>query len=515
MAEEDHVNIVNFIAQSKHVKTLHNLQDNIIQVWHAGDDNDEEGKFLKWYTNLPIPELPWAMDRPSISTTYNYLSSYISVDIINGTDIEVISSEVLDNPGATFQFYPVCTVQAKSLIVKLRGLCSDLSLDREYVYTITEEGQELYQGRSSSIIKYDRNTKVWQLYNSNDNSRILTSSASWESYFIGQQQVNFHQAKEEKCFKEKLVQKVKLTSCLKGFFTCHNGDCITMSKRCDQIPHCKDKSDEEDCNLVVMENYNKNIVPFTVDQVNDEKGAVKVNISAKIIEILKINEVEQSFQVKFSLLLNWYDHRLIFHNLKENRISNSPTREEVEKLWTPGVIFDNTEFNDVMTLDSLAKITISREGSHRLSDETVVDEIEIFKGSENKVNFEKGFTKTLRCIYQLQLYPFDTQECTVNLRIGEYETQFIEIIPKAIEMKEETLLTQFLITDWKLEYKKKRTISEGIHIKIVLKRRINNAILTIYLPTILILIIVYATNFFKDFFFGAVVTVNLQTQIKC
>ena len=52
-----------------------------------------------------------------------------------------------------------------------------------------------------------------------------------------------------------------------------------------------------------------------------------------------------------------------------------------------------------------------------------------------------------------------------------------------------------------------------MHIKITLKRRINNAVLTIYLPTVLILIIVYATNFFKDYFFEAVVTVNLTSLL--
>ena len=41
----------------------------------------------------------------------------------------------------------------------------------------------------------------------------------------------------------------------------------------------------------------------------------------------------------------------------------------------------------------------------------------------------------------------------------------------------------------------------GIQMTVVLKRRILNAILTVYLPTVLVLIIVYATNFFKDFFF--------------
>ena len=48
---------------------------------------------------------------------------------------------------------------------------------------------------------------------------------------------------------------------------------------------------------------------------------------------------------------------------------------------------------------------------------------------------------------------------------------------------------------------------------VVLKRRILNAILTVYLPTVLVLIIVYATNFFKDFFFEATVTVNLTSLL--
>ena len=46
-----------------------------------------------------------------------------------------------------------------------------------------------------------------------------------------------------------------------------------------------------------------------------------------------------------------------------------------------------------------------------------------------------------------------------------------------------------------------------------MNRRIINEILTTYLPTVFILAIVYATNFFKPFFFEAVVTVNLTSQL--
>ena len=48
---------------------------------------------------------------------------------------------------------------------------------------------------------------------------------------------------------------------------------------------------------------------------------------------------------------------------------------------------------------------------------------------------------------------------------------------------------------------------------IYLKRRVENELLTTYLPTLLILTIVYATNFFKPFFFEAVISVNLTALL--
>ena len=227
-----------------------------------------------------------------------------------------------------------------------------------------------------------------------------------------------------------------------------------MDKRCDQTAQCEDGSDEKNCKLILMEeNYNKNTAPFSVDPINEQIKAVKINISTDVIDILNINEVEQTFKIKFQLILNWYDFRLVFHNLKESRMANSPSIQEVEKLWIPNIIFENTENNDVTTLDPLAKVTITKEGFFVSADETVVDELNIFKGSENKITFDKIYTKTLKCIYQLQLYPFDTQECTVNLEIGKYERSIMMVLPQTIEMKSETLLSQYFITKWSLEFR--------------------------------------------------------------
>ena len=62
---------------------------------------------------------------------------------------------------------------------------------------------------------------------------------------------------------------LKLTGCKETEFTCSDGQCIEFSGRCDQILHCRDKSDEAECRVLVLEEgYNKNIPPVTQERSN-------------------------------------------------------------------------------------------------------------------------------------------------------------------------------------------------------------------------------------------------------
>ena len=56
--------------------------------------------------------------------------------------------------------------------------------------------------------------------------------------------------------------------------------------------------------------------------------------------------------------------------------------------------------------------------------------------------------------------------------------------------------------------------NDTVEVEVILGRRLIGTFMTIYMPTILLNIIGHSTNYFKPFFFEAVVTVNLTVQFR-
>ena len=55
--------------------------------------------------------------------------------------------------------------------------------------------------------------------------------------------------------------------------------------------------------------------------------------------------------------------------------------------------------------------------------------------------------------------------------------------------------------------------AEGIRMRMTLKRKIMSEMMTTYFPSVLLMMITYATTFFKPFFFEAALSVNLTTML--
>ena len=87
------------------------------------------------------------------------------------------------------------------------------------------------------------------------------------------------------------------------------------------------------------------------------------------------------------------------------------------------------------------------------------------------------------------------------------------LLPKDMRMEETLDMTLFVIRNWTLEYRNKSSLQKGVKMTIVLKRKIMNEMMTTYLPSVLLMLITYATTFFKPYFFEAALSVNLTTML--
>ena len=91
--------------------------------------------------------------------------------------------------------------------------------------------------------------------------------------------------------------------------------------------------------------------------------------------------------------------------------------------------------------------------------------------------------------------------------------KFVELVDDFIEYTGPKELTQYFVkkTDMRItDFGQKMGV---LVVSITLGRRLMGTILTVFLPTVLLNLIGHATNFFKAFFFEAVVTVNLTGKI--
>ena len=114
-------------------------------------------------------------------------------------------------------------------------------------------------------------------------------------------------------------------------------------------------------------------------------------------------------KLKFTLTMEWKDHRLEYHNLKLGPFDNILGAHELQNIWTPSIVFENTEDREVSSLSLQSQVEVRRSGNFSRSKIDVVDEINIFKGEENDLIWTENYSKSLKCVFNLEMFPFDIQ----------------------------------------------------------------------------------------------------------
>ena len=99
------------------------------------------------------------------------------------------------------------------------------------------------------------------------------------------------------------------------------------------------------------------------------------------------------------------------------------------------------------------------------------------------------------------------------MTVRSQDQDTVSLHPKILVMKQTLDMNLFLITDYSLIYKNTTKESQRISMRIVLRRKVMSEVMTTYFPSTLLMLITFATTFFKPFFFEAALSVNLTTML--
>ena len=275
-----------------------------------------------------------------------------------------------------------------------------------------------------------------------------------------------------------------------------------MIKRCDDKFDCQDKSDEKNCQKVILdvENYNKAIPPYI------SGSNVGINVSIYLLSVDNIM-LPSTFEVKFLLELTWKDYRIQFRNLQKVNIIND---EERQSIWIPPLVFSNSQDNGILTNDGKTIISILKMSEPKFNSHKELHNAAIFEGSDTLIKYTREYQMKMICNYELQFYPFDHQICTIDVEIPVFFQDYIDIYPQNTNNLGVSKLNQFRITKTEIHSSKNHSL---VQCKIFLLRIPWYHVATTYMPIVLVLFLALITLWIDQSHFDAIIMVSLTCML--
>ena len=397
---EDWKTLQNFL-----VSNLYEKVPTTPDVWLPITDVESEGVWKDFYTSQMLENYtaPWIGSRPNGGRSQNCAR-------VMGKEYWGDESCLIEGATSGSPKYSCLCSNEERPILKLRGLCPQSVINMHYqpmndwkdIRKVTLQG--IY-----TTIAFDNRQEIWTLAMTRFNVTGF-SKAPHTSFTLGKH--NWTVVGDKSCNGgEPYTTELKMSRCNEEEFTCDSGQCVSMTKRCNQLPDCRDQSDENNCDVLVLKRgYNKNVPPIDLDDLK-----VNISVSLNLLKLVDINEDDYSIEIQFGITLKWRENRATYQNLKSTDNLNALTQQDIAQLWLPEVIYENTDQKETTRLGEFGngewktKVVVKREGNFTRGGPQIVDEIETFSGSENSIVMSQTYTHQFQCSYQLSRYPFDTQ----------------------------------------------------------------------------------------------------------
>ena len=225
----------------------------------------------------------------------------------------------------------VCKFEHRSFLT-IRGLCIDSPLDTKY-YIDEKPINPNLRGLTHSLIRnedYGNGSLAWKIYHQNDLIAEMSAGDLKCSYPVGKHTWQF---KTDDCSNKDQPTELLITSCGLDQYTCKDGTCIDVSKKCDYEIDCEDESDEQYCNILIMpDNTIANMLPPPKLL---SKSHFEVGIAVKVQRIVQLELETFSMTTDIEIILSWKDSRIKFANLRPVTTANEVDLNQSPRPWLP------------------------------------------------------------------------------------------------------------------------------------------------------------------------------------
>ena len=188
---------------------------------------------------------------------------------------------------------------------------------------------------------------------------------------------------------------------------------------------------------------------------------------------------------------------------------NSLQPEEIKKIWFPYFVFDNTNKKEFSLIDDKSSIKILKEGEGKVNGAQDTENKYIFKGDENSIQYKRFYSQEFECEFALHWYPFDTQNCHLDIVPSTDMQDVIKFVTDKFTYKGPLDLTEYTVK--KIEMNVDNLTK--LRVNIFIQRRLLSLVLTAFIPTIILNVMGHMSNYFKEFFFEAIISLNITVML--